>query len=152
MPNLNIKVQVICPRCQQMREARSDVVRKAERDGRTMFCKPCRNQTRFENKPHPRKGRGIKNDPIRYAAHQSYMRARRRCRQGKQHHPAYENVEFRFASFEEFFSELGPRPDGCSIDRINPLGHYETGNVRWATILEQARNRLPKGYWSDIRD
>ena len=77
------------------------------------------------------------------------MRARRRCRQGKQHHAAYEDVEFRFANFEEFFAEIGPRPDGCSIDRIDPLGHYESGNVRWATILQQARNRMPRGYWID---
>jgi len=39
--------------------------------------------------------------------------------------------------FNEFFAELGPRPEGCSIDRINPLGHYEPGNVRWATRQQQ---------------
>jgi hypothetical protein len=66
---------------------------------------------------------------------------------GEKHHPAYKNVEFRFESFEQFFQELGPRPKGCSVDRINPIGHYEPGNVRWATVLEQARNRMPRNYW-----
>ena len=147
MPNFNLKVTVICPRCQQSREARGDVVRKAEREGKTLFCKPCRNQTRFGSKAHPRKGTGIKNDPDRTPAYKSYERAKRRCRQGAAHHPAYENVEFRFKNFEEFFAELGPRPDGCSVDRINPLGHYEPRNVRWATVMQQAANRLPRNYW-----
>ena len=61
--------------------------------------------------------------------------------------PAYANVEFRFLSFDEFFAELGPRPEGHSVDRIDPLGHYEPGNVRWATVLEQAANRMPRNYW-----
>ena len=147
MPNFNLKVIVTCPQCKQSREARGDVVRKAEREGKELFCKPCRNQTRFDGRSHPRKGTGIKNDPDRIPAYKSYERAKRRCRQGAAHHPAYANVEFRFKNFEEFFAELGPRPEGCSVDRINPLGHYEPGNVRWATVLEQAANRLPRNYW-----
>ena len=127
--------------------ARADVVRKAEREGRELFCKPCRNQTRFATRAHPRKGTGVVNDPDRLPARRSYYRAKRRCSQGAKHHPAYAEVEFRFASFDEFFALLGPRPDGCTLDRIDPLGHYESGNVRWATHAEQTANRLPRGYW-----
>lgn len=147
MPNLNLKVVVTCPHCKQSREARNDVVRKAEREGKELFCKPCRNQTRFDGRSHPKKGTGIKNDPDRFSAYKSYHRAKRRCREGAAHHPAYANIQFRFKNFEEFFVELGPRPEGCSVDRINPLGHYELGNVRWATASEQAANRLPRNYW-----
>lgn len=51
-------------------------------------------------------------------------------------------VEFRFTSFEQFFSEVGPRPSTKhQIDRRDPFGHYEPGNVRWTTIKRQARNK-----------
>jgi hypothetical protein len=36
---------------------------------------------------------------------------------------------------------LGPRPVGCTLDRINNDGNYEPGNVRWATKQEQVFNR-----------
>lgn len=149
MPNMNAKILTTCPRCMQSREARSDVVRKAERAGELLYCKPCRNQMRFEHKPHPKKGTGVKNDPARLTARNSYYKAKRRCSMGKRHHAAYEQVEFRFSSFEEFYDLLGPRPKGCTLDRINPLGHYEPGNVRWATVQQQTANRLPRNFWKD---
>jgi len=53
-------------------------------------------------------------------------------------------IQFLFTSFEEFYKELGNRPKGKSLERINNDGNYEPGNVCWATPREQAANRRTK--------
>jgi hypothetical protein len=47
-------------------------------------------------------------------------------------------------SFEQFLADLGERPAGKTLDRIDPDGNYEPGNCRWATAKEQRANRRPR--------
>lgn len=75
----------------------------------------------------------------------AYHTARGHCNNPR--HPRFKDwggrgVEFRFESFGEFLQEIGRKPSKMhSLNRIDNNGHYEKGNVEWATFYTQNRNR-----------
>lgn len=44
-------------------------------------------------------------------------------------------------SFENFLEDMGERPPGMTLERLDVNGNYEPGNCTWATWKEQSRNR-----------
>jgi hypothetical protein len=53
--------------------------------------------------------------------------------------------EWRY-DFAAFYAHIGQRPaPELTLDRINNDGHYEPGNVQWATRTQQIHNRRKRG-------
>lgn len=99
-----------------------------------------------------RKSRGCRSCQLRSTTTPKWLRgrmqtARQRCTNPK--HPCWEDyggrgIEFRFSSVataaEWIAANIGLHPK-LEIDRIDVNGHYEPGNLRWATDTQQVWNR-----------
>jgi hypothetical protein len=125
-------VDVNCQNCNKPGSIRID---QYNRKNQKWTCRSCTVTGRKNKIKNP----SAKHDPKKLGAYKSYWRAKKRVQEN--HSNCYGHVKFLFKSFDEFWQELGERPVNASLDRIDPKGNYEPGNVRWATVAEQNRNR-----------
>lgn len=98
----------------------------------------------------PRETHGERNGGRSSPEYQAWQNMRERCtNSGRKDYPYYGGRGIRVCekwdkSFSAFLAEVGRRPSPVhTIDRKETNGHYEPGNVRWATRAEQSRNRRP---------
>lgn len=92
----------------------------------------------------PKRSRSVKHHMSGTKEYRAYTSARSRCTLKCEHSYKWyggRGIKFKFKSFEEFFDDIGfaPTPEH-TLDRIDTNGHYEPGNVRWATQQEQNEN------------
>jgi hypothetical protein len=81
---------------------------------------------------------------LRTPTYQTWVAMRNRCyRKSQDNFSRYGGkgiqVCARWFDFANFLSDMGERPMGMTLDRINSDGHYMPSNCRWATLKEQRR-------------
>lgn len=84
---------------------------------------------------------GLRRHPL----YKTWCEMRYRCEDPKKDNYRYYGgrgikVCYRWLDFAAFVADMGERPEGMTLDRINPDGHYEPTNCRWATKETQANN------------
>lgn len=92
--------------------------------------------------------KGPASEPTRHSPeYNSWLSMKNRC--GNANCPDYGNYGGRgitvcerwVSDFATFLADMGPRPLGTSLDRLDANGDYWPGNCRWATPQEQAMNK-----------
>lgn len=108
------------------------------RSGKSKQCLTCHNREMSSNNIK----HGMHNHPL-YKVWSSMLN---RCsREGASFYHQYGGrgikVCERWKLFENFYKDMGDRPKGMTIDRINNDGNYELSNCRWVTHKENCQNR-----------
>lgn len=116
--------------------------------GSTRSCGCLKREIIAAGRAHFVHGHGSKHDPT----HRAWLEMRRRCNNPncisfERYGARGIKVCERWDSFANFLEDMGARPPGLSLDRIENNGNYEPDNCKWSTAKEQANNRRKRRWW-----
>lgn len=77
--------------------------------------------------------------------HISWASMKQRCNDRNAQYYGARGITYcdRWELYTNFLEDMGERPEGMTLDRKNPDGHYTPDNCRWATPKQQVFNRRP---------
>ena len=128
-----------CVSCGKRKLVRIDVVRCLDQESRLWRCNHC-TSSEYATKISTKHGKYYSG------AYRSWIKMKDRCLNPNHTHSRYYlergiGVCKKWMLFEGFYEDMGDRPDGYSLDRIdNNLGYFKE-NCRWIPLRDQPKNR-----------
>lgn len=129
---------------------KTGIMKPCKTCGEAFYCVPHRLETAsycsWECKPLPtNRAHGHTSGRVASATYNSWAAMLKRCRDtncNRYERYGGRNITVcdRWLDFTNFLADMGERPIGTSLDRINNDGNYEPGNCQWSTPKKQSRN------------
>ena len=128
-----------CDTCKKQKLVRVDVVRRLDKESRPWKCNHCVSSKWLFNlsTKHGKYGSG---------SYRSWIKMKDRCLNPNHVHSKNYlqrgiGICQKWMTFEGFYEDMGDRPVGYSLDRIDNYKGYLKENCRWIPLVDQPKNR-----------